>query len=127
MRNETFGLIFTVLAGLILLTGCEKTYEPAAYRAAPRVDAGGDDAAGGKLPDITAWTSADAIRNAGLGGKARGYSGLRGYRGNALRGYSGMGRPYRGYAGQSLNYRGYSSRPGQYRGNVQLRNYRGRK
>lgn len=132
MPDRTFALIFATLTGLILVSGCEKTYEPAAYKAAPRVDAGqlsvSGGAAGANLPAITDWTSTEAIRNATRSGsKTRGYSGLRSYRGNALRGYSGIGQPYRGYAGQSKNYRGYGSRPGQYRGNAQPRNYRGQR
>lgn len=132
MRNRPLGPVFATLAGLILMVGCEKTYEPAAYKAAPRVDAGKlsatGSAAGVNLPDITNWTSPADIRNAARSGsKNRGYSGMRSYRGIAGRGYSGLGRPYRGYAGPSGNFRGFGSQPGQYRGNSLRRNYRGRR
>lgn len=116
-----------------MVAGCEKSYEPAAYRAAPRVDVGSTSdsgsAAKANLPDITDWTSPDAIRAGGnryAGNRA--YSGLRSYRG--IRSYRGD-RAYRGnmrgYAGLKGNYRGYrGAQPSTtYRGYGNSRSYRG--
>lgn len=131
MPYRPFRLILICLIGLMLICGCEKTYEPAAYKAAPRVDMDQLSASGStakaKLPDITDWTSSGSVRGIARGGSSRGYSGIRGYRGIAGRGYSGLRQPYRGYAGQTRSYRGFGKSSGPYRGNTQLRNYRGRR
>ena len=133
MTQPFENLTFRVLAGVaacvtLLLTGCEPTYEPLPYKAAPRVGAGDSDSSpektgGGKNPDITNWTSPDAVRNAGGARGVRGYRGMGAYRGMGRKGYAGVGgyrgygngKAYRGY-GQSNAYRGYGKQRG-YRGN----------
>ena len=131
-RNRTFFLFLPAIASLSFSLGCEKTYEPNAYRAAPRVEPGqvanSGSAAQASRPDITNWTSPEAVRatNPNFRGTAgtRGYSGMRSYRGDGKRGYAGFNNAYRGYAGGQRVYRGMrQSNP--YRGNGNQRSYRG--
>ena len=134
-RNRTFFLFWSAIACLSLSLGCEKTYEPNSYRAAPRVEPGQAANSGStgqaSRPDITNWISPEAVRanNPNFRGNAgtRGYSGMRSYRGDGTRGYAGFNNAYRGYAGQSRGnaYRGYASGQRAYRGMRQSNPYRG--
>ena len=111
-------IVISCILCLLFVAGCEEKYKPAAYKAAPRVEAGdaesdNDAQAKSSRPDVTDWTSPDAIR-----GNRKLPVGARGYRGDAYRGYgsgaySGIGRNYRGY-GKSSAYRGYGKK--NYRG-----------
>ena len=109
-------LCLSLVASLLLVGGCEESYKPAPYKAAPRVSVGEGGSGPGRvdvkktkarLPDVTNWTSPNEIGKAGSG-SARGYRGIGGYRGN--KGYRGMGG-YRGInGGRNRNsYRGIKS------------------
>ena len=120
-------LVAVFVCTLLTVAGCEQSYKPAAYKAAPRVDSTSPESSTnesskkGRLPNITDWTSPEALRGV-TGGSApnrgyrgiSGYRGIGGYRGIAPRGYAGI-RGYRGY-GQSKAYRGYGQQRA-YRGN----------
>lgn len=124
----------------LLIIGCDESYEPAAYKAAPRVGPGGSESADvesnqARLPNVTDWTSPETIRATRSAARIRGYrgisayrgiggySGIRGYAGITRRGYSGVAKAYRGY-GSGKAYRGIQKSSG-YRGYGQQRNYRG--
>lgn len=113
---------------MLLTLGCEESYKPAAYKAAPRVDANSADDSSGNagnvnLPDITDWTSPSAVRK----NRSISAAGTRGYRGIGYRGIGGYrGISRRGYSGVAGGYRGYGAKQGQaYRGYGQQRSYRG--